>query len=342
MRIAICGDIHLCKNSSIIRQRGTNFSVRLENCIKSINWFEDIAEQNKCDLEVFLGDVFDSANLDDETITAINQISWNKIPKKAIVGNHESSSADLYYNSLNVLAGLANFTVYSAPVIESTNGLELCYLPYIIESDREPLVNYFGKKQATRIVFSHNDLCGIQLGPITSKTGFKLDEIEANSDLFINGHLHNGQKITNRIINLGVLTGKDFGENADLYPHNIIILDTDTLKCQFIENPFAFNFYKLEILNKSDLIKLNRLKNNSVLSIKCTADLLNDVKNILEAPNSNVYIYRTIIAQLKSETTELLDTADLVSDHLAKCIECCRAKLENTEILEQELAEICK
>jgi len=40
MRIGIVGDIHYCMNSSLIRLRGEKYSLRIENCIKSINWAE--------------------------------------------------------------------------------------------------------------------------------------------------------------------------------------------------------------------------------------------------------------------------------------------------------------
>lgn len=350
MKIAICGDIHFCKNYSIINQRGADFSKRLENCIKSINWFEGIAKQNNCDLEVFLGDVFDSASLDDETITAINYICWNDIPKAAVVGNHESSSADLIYNSLNVLTKLANFSIYAQPTVvyptinNKATDLQLCYLPYLLERDRKPLAECLTNNEtgAKRIIFSHNDINGIQLGPIISKTGFTIEEIETNCDLFINGHLHNGQKITDKIINLGILTGKDFGEDANKYAHNVLILDTDTLKYEYIENPYAFNFYKLEILKKADLEKFKKLKNNAVVSIKCVPEFANDVKKIIEEQKTSICAHRMIIAQADTKSVAVLDAADLTKDHLAKFIECCKEKLDNTDILDQELAEICK
>ena len=257
------------------------------------------------------------------------------------MGNHESSTADLAYSSLNILARAANFNIISTPTSNICSDIEFCYLPYIIESDRKLLSEYFEPAKTKRIIFSHNDIKGIQFGPITSKTGFTIEDIEANSDLFINGHLHNGQQVTPKIINLGVLTGKDLGENAAIFPHNILILDTDTLKYELVENPFAFNFYKLEILEKADLNKIKELKNNAVVSAKCAVNLLSELKDILDAA-SNVYTYRIIAVQTTTDSDITLDSADLFSDHLAKFIECCKEKLENTEILEQELAEICK
>ena len=93
----------------------------------------------------------------------------------------------------------------------SFDTFELCLLPYTVESDRRPIQSYFNQDTTKKqIILSHNDISGIQLGPVVSKTGFTVEEIESCCDIFINGHLHNGQAITSKLINLGNLTGKDF------------------------------------------------------------------------------------------------------------------------------------
>lgn len=45
------------------------------------------------------------------------------------------------------------------------------------------------------------------MGKYKSIDGFDIDDIENNCDKFINGHLHNGSKVTNKIFNIGNLTG---------------------------------------------------------------------------------------------------------------------------------------
>ena len=85
MKIAVCGDIHISKTSSIIRSRGEKFSTRIEGCINSINWFEKQASENGCDLVIYLGDVFDSPILDDEIITSLKDIEWNNLKHYFIV-----------------------------------------------------------------------------------------------------------------------------------------------------------------------------------------------------------------------------------------------------------------
>ena len=90
MKILVVGDIHVCKQSSIITGFGDRYTDRLENCIKSINWCERTAVEKNCDSIVYLGDFFDKPNLDEITLTAIKDIQWSDIQKYVIVGNHES------------------------------------------------------------------------------------------------------------------------------------------------------------------------------------------------------------------------------------------------------------
>ena len=116
------------------------------------------------------------------------------------------------------------------------------------------------------VVFSHNDIAGLQLGKYISKNGFTINDINSNCSLFINGHLHNATKYNN-IVNVGNLTGLNFSEDAFRYKHSVYILDTDTLTITEFENPFAFNFYKI-----TSLQQFSELKSNSVITIQCSLD----------------------------------------------------------------------
>ena len=90
MKIGIIGDIHFSEYSSILRGRGQYFSQRLENCVTSINWAEEMTSD--CDQVVYLGDFFDKPSLNAEEITALNSIQWNDRYHRFLVGNHETFS----------------------------------------------------------------------------------------------------------------------------------------------------------------------------------------------------------------------------------------------------------
>jgi DNA repair exonuclease SbcCD nuclease subunit len=226
----------------------------------------------------------------------------------------------------------------------SAEDCDICFLPYVTECDRKPLNEYFTERTFNphRIIFSHNDISGIQLGPVMTKTGFSIEEIEANCDLWINGHLHNGQALTPKVINLGNLTGKDFGEDASKHNHNVAVLDTETMSLTYIENPHAYNFYKIQIDTKNDLSQLENLKAQSAVSIKCEQSLIEEAKQKI-AICDNIIESRIILVKRYEETADAESSElDLTVDHLARFIECCKATIESSTLLDEELSEICK
>jgi DNA repair exonuclease SbcCD nuclease subunit len=333
----------MCPQASIINKWGTKYPKRLENCIETVNWLERKAEELGCDYIISLGDFFDKPDLTSETITACQDIQWSWLQHYHIVGNHDASSSSLLFNSVNCLSN-DNHRIIAEPEMLVAQDCDICFLPYVTEYDRKPLAEYFPARSVNmnphRIILSHNDISGIQLGPVMTKTGFSIEEIEANCDIWINGHLHNGQALTPKVINLGNTTGKDFGENAFIYSHNIAVLDTSTMSLEYIENPYAYNFYKVDINTEADLAILESLKPNAAVSVKCPQSLVETVKKKIEE-TSNIIESRVILVRQYeevSETTEL----NLTVDHLARFIECCKSTIENSTILEEELSEICK
>ena len=340
MKVLIFTDNHFCETSSILRQFGTKYTLRLENQILSLNWVEKTAEKNSCEAVICAGDFFDKSTLTDQELTALRDIKWSKLPHYFLVGNHESSTHELNINSTKAVASKTR-QVISEPTTIDYGEAEICFLPYILESDRKPIAEYFTKPLKKRVIISHNDLLNVQMGPAISKLGFDPKELEANADLIINGHLHNGQKITNKVINLGNLTGQNFSEDATRYSHNVMILDLDTLKYELIENPYAFNFYKIDINKEKDLDKLDYLKPNAVLSISCKDTLLDKCKTLLNN-KSEVITSRIIVTRDLASTGTDVDMSDFSVDYISKFITCAKSVCENSKILDEELTEICR
>ena len=261
----------------------------------------------------------------------------------SIVGNHDASTSSLIFNSVNSLLR-DRHQVITEPRVLPLDDCFICFLPYVVECDRQPLVEYFSKLQEKGkpiVILSHNDISGIQMGPVVSRTGFSIEEIEANCDLFINGHLHNGQSITNKVINLGNLTGKDFGEDASKYSHSVAVLDTKTLKVDFIENPYAYNFYKIQVDSENDLRLFENLKPQAVVSVKCDSSIVEKTKARLQDLKDKVIESRIILVKKFEEATES-EELDLTVDHLARFVDCCKANIEFSTLLEEELCEVCK
>jgi DNA repair exonuclease SbcCD nuclease subunit len=342
MKILLFADLHMCPRASIINKWGANYPSRLENCIASVNWVERTAEELNCDLIISLGDFFDKPDLSSETITACNEIKWSNIMHYSIVGNHDASTSSLIFNSVNSFLSDRHKVVVD-PQVLTTDNCDICFLPYIVECERKPLAEYFSNlnPDTPKVILSHNDLNGIQMGPVISKTGFTIEEIEACCNLFINGHLHNGQKISDKVINLGNLTGKDFGEDAFKYSHCAALLDTEKMTLTYIENPHAYNFYKIQIDSEKDLLLLEQLKSQAVVSIKCESTIVEKTKQRLQELQDKILDSRIILVKKYEEATDDVEL-DFSVDHLARFIECCEANIENTNLLKEELSEVCK
>lgn len=344
MKICIIGDVHWSKYSSNLRNRDKYFSTRLKGLIDSLNWVEETSKKYGCVEEVFLGDFFDKPDLESEEITALSEINWNNTTrlKHFIVGNHESGSSDLVFNSTQCLhkVGVVEDSPVIYPFDDKTSFL---FLPYITEDERKPFTDYIRDREPGKklIVFSHNDIKNVWMGKFLSPNGFGKNEVDDNCDLFINGHIHNGSWITDKILNLGNLSGQNFSEDAFKFNHHIAILDTDTLDMEFIENPYAFNFYKVEINTLNDLKKLN-FKDNAVVSLKCPENLkdecFSEIKN-----NSKIITSRIILDRTTSSVEVSQDKLETV-DHLGKFYSFVLKELEgeNVAVLTEELNAICK
>lgn len=344
MKILIYCDNHFSQYSSIVRGRGDVYSTRLKNQIESVNWAEQLAVDKSCDLIVHLGDFFDKPDLNAEELTALKDIKWANIKHKFIVGNHELGTQDLDFNSLNALAKIGD--VITKPTLDCGLGYSLIYLPYILEINRKPLKSYIDELWAGlfttqevkhTIILSHNDISGIRYGQFLSTAGFDIEEISDNCDLFINGHVHNQSQINKKILNLGNLTGQNFSEDAEKYSHCAAVLDIDTLNVELINNPFALNFYKFDILTLDDLVKLEKCKENAVLSIRAYRSLIPDIKEAIK--NYNIINYRIITIPELTENKEDIKQI-LKLDHIESFKTYIRENVDNSELLNDELSLI--
>lgn len=346
MKLLIFSDVHWSRASSIVRQQGMNYSLRLERLIESMNWVNAVAEANKCDCLVCAGDMMDKSYCNDEELTSLGEIKWANMPCLFLCGNHESSVSDLRYSSVSPLLGKYGdyeHKLIIKPCCVDAANTQIHFIPYITESDRLDIVNYITDVDKTKkqICISHNDIKGIQYGVAVSKYGFNIEEIESNFDLYLNGHLHNTTKLTKKIINVGSLTAHNFTNDSFDYKYGVWLVDTDTLETTFIENPYGFSFYKIEIKSQRDLDIFNRLKDNAVISIKCTNEMLPEVREALKVMK-NIIDYKLTLSAEELTTVSESSIEDLAMDHLGEFVKFCEANIVNTQILQEELQEICK
>lgn len=338
MKYLLYSDNHFCQYSSIIRSRGDKYSLRLENQIATLTWIKKIAFDHNVDAIFNLGDFFDKPDLNVEEITALSELDWSGpydiiLPHYFIVGNHEIGLNTNEYNSANIFNLIPNSKVFSEP---QWFNHEVFILPYILESNRGHISDYTGHNKP-KIILSHNDIKGVQMGQFISQTGFDISEIQDSCRIFINGHLHNSGEVAKGIINIGNITGQNFNEDADKYGHHALILDTEEDTIEEIENPYAFNFYKLDFTNNFDLTK--KLKPNAVVSVKVQSEYRVAVNEWLKS--NNVIASRVIIDLMNNESDhEEVDTLSV--DHIQRFKEFIIEKMGSSEIVLNELEEVTK
>jgi len=336
-RYLLYSDVHFCSNSSIVRRRGEKYSARLHNLIDSISWAEHLAESEKCDEVVCLGDMLDRSDMTAEEITALQDVYFSKLPHTFITGNHEANTSSLEYSTAQVFKSIGAKVVTDVEVRDITSGVDLYFIPYFINDTIKPFKEYMVDNGKKHIVLSHNDLAGIQYGKFLSSSGFDVNEVLDNCTLFINGHLHNSSVIKDRIFLVGNLTGLNFNENARKYMHYAFILtinDDDSVDLDPYVNPFAYNFYKLYINSESDIAQLDSLLNNSILSVSCNNSLVEQVKEKLNSME-NIVEYKIIATFNSGESVEEIDFK--VEDHLKQFIEYVQTKIDPSDILTEEL-----
>lgn len=344
MKILCVGDVHWSQNSSILRSRGEYYSTRLQNLIASVNWAEETAWNNGCTTIIYMGDFFDSTQLNSEEISALSCIKWAPIPRIFITGNHETNVSSLDYSTCDVFSLCPSATVINRPGwydVEDVPDLEFAFLPYILERDRKPLSEYFPQTTKRRIIFSHNDLKDVQYGAFLSTEGFTPAEIEANCSLCMNGHIHNCSYVTNKIINCGNLTGQNFTEDATKYGHYVELIDTKNLEVQFIPNPYALNFAKIDATGDKWASALPVKFNNAVLTIK--VDSPETARAAREACDFDpkVVTYRLIVESKLSDVVTEAPTLEAV-DHLKQFEQYVLSYIGDTNVIREELFNVMR
>ena len=351
MRYFIYADPHWSSYSSIVRSRGEKYSTRLENLIKTINWVELEAQKQNCNAIICLGDFFDKSELNSEEITALQEVEWANMRHYMLVGNHEMGRNNLELSSSHLFALIPHIAVLDCPYMyNEQNGTSIMFLPYVLENNRKPLKEYFDGMEhcENKIIFSHNDIAGIQMGSYLSTTGFSIEEIEQNCNLFINGHLHNGADIGNKIINIGNITGQNFSEDAYKYEHKALILDTDEKSLTPIINPYAMNFYKLDLTNYRPVIDDQNIQNTlsdlrypAVATIKINPDISFIVKDLLTTCGNIIECRLITDGVLGAESIENINN-EVNLDHIQKFQMYVMENIGKDELILNELERVSK
>lgn len=355
MRILLYTDNHYSEKSSVIDWQGKKFSARIENQIESLNWVGKLAIEKGCDSVICLGDFFDKPVLNDEEISGLREIKWNNLPHYFLIGNHESTVVDLRYSATKILENDDNRFIIHKPTYIKKDDFYLLFIPYYLPNELKSIEEYMkeaGIEEVDRnkiIILSHNDVYGTEfVSGVESTSGFKISDIENNCQLFLNGHIHAKQKICKNGYNIGNLTGKNYTENSFTSNHcaTLLTLEDGKAKIEFIENPYAFNFYTIHVNMEKDLIALSKIKDNANVRIYCPLKLRELVDKAIE--NNDKIISHRVCDIFDKSSRRANDEEEAVEEitqesYISKFKSFCIDNSPNVDdLFKEELEEILK
>lgn len=343
--MVLVGDVHIAEDRTRysvlkIKSKGKNaakYSPRLCHLIETIEWIDSVVEQGE--EVVQLGDIVSKATLTAEELSMIAEISPITRKWQGIRGNHGLSIGE---HDSDCAVQFSRF--YRKPTWETKeiDGLKynVVYLPYVLEKDRKPLKTYFEDlPKYPTLVLSHNDIKGMNYGGIVEKNGWTIEELESIGDFIINGHIHNFQWLTNKILIAGNVDGENLTESHIGTKHGVWRLDlkafaqgTTPRECiKFIKNPYAMKFGNVDVMSESDLISLKMgTDDRTVLAITTNEELADDVQSLID---THLAGGKKIVKASRKAKKVSSATKKMVENHIDKFKRCAIEEFGEIEII---------
>lgn len=325
--ILFFSDIHFGSAHRFSTITPNGFTIR-ENehlsCLESLKRVMNENEVSKC---IFGGDMFGPVgdNISGETQCAVvkfvselaAECKKRGIPLEILVGNHDiiNDATVFGINKLVPYKYFDNVVVYEQPVVDGN----YVYLPFSYDDDylNNFLENVSDKEN--KIVFSHVDISGIEIGGgIVTKKGVNLELLNKFKKVF-EGHYHSFKSIGDNIIVPGStqrLSFKDKGVSRE----NIVLYDesTDKIKRDSFECPDWLTFTDDNI---QDILKTD---DNNYVKIDLSVDMLytDEIKQKVEQmKNCDLHIdVSRIVVNRKVEENEQTseDEIDIIQQFVNK------------------------
>lgn len=275
--ILFFSDIHFGSAHRFSTITPNGFTIR-ENehlsCLESLKRVMNENEVSKC---IFGGDMFGPVgdNISGETQCAVvkfvselaAECKKRGIPLEILVGNHDiiNDATVFGINKLVPYKYFDNVVVYEQPVVDGN----YVYLPFSYDDDylNNFLENVSDKEN--KIVFSHVDICGIEIGGgIVTKKGVNLEILNKFKRVF-EGHYHSFTNIGEKIIVAGStqrLSFKDKGVSRN----NIVLYNeqTDEIKRESFTCPDWLTF------TDDNINEVLTVDNNNYVKIDLSMDIL--------------------------------------------------------------------
>ena len=222
-------------------------SVFLESSLRFFRNFL-IPELKKRNIDTIFhcGDLFDNrSSLDIKVINEVLKLFREDLKDfkvYIIVGNHDSVFKNtIEINSVEVLRGYSNVNVISEPSLIENVGL----VPWIVDKEN---FESFMKTNKPEITLGHFEIFGGKFSGAIDKNKEHIspDFFDETTKLVLSGHYHTRSEIKSAkcsIHYIGNCYHLDRGDEGE--PRGMCILDTETLKIDYVDDYAALKYVKL-------------------------------------------------------------------------------------------------
>lgn len=252
MRIALIADTHYgIRNDTVVFYD----YMKLSN-----DYFFSHLEKNGINQIVHLGDLYDRKKYINYVTSYrcrtdfLDRIENNKkLKMDVIAGNHDTYHKNTNeINSLNELVrGYKSITVHTGPT-EVNYDVPILLLPWICADNYDESISAINRTPAN-IALGHLELNGFETSKGVVHHGGMESGVLSKFGLVCSGHFHHKSTIGN-INYLGAAYEFSWADWND--PRGFTILDTDTMRLEFIQNPYRlFHMLAYDDVNNLDAIK---------------------------------------------------------------------------------------
>lgn len=337
MRYLCFSDIHFHGTHRFSHITDEGYTIRELEHLSCAQTLIDICNKEDIDRIVFCGDLYQAVgdNLSTQTQSAVcefvEKISKIK-PLDMLVGNHDLSGTTNFkaVHKLIPFKYFNNVTVYDSPVEKDG----IVYMPYCTSDEYATTVLENIKDKKNKVVFSHLELKGINLGNgIETTHGVPLDLL-SQFKMTIQGHYHGSSSYGPNIKVIGStqrLSFKDPGRSRN----NIIIYDTETNKVE----RRSFNCPDWLTFTDDNIDDILTTNLNNYVKVEVSSDILltDDIKARLDLfKGKDIHIDLTRLSFDKHSSADInQDTAEDEVSIIKQFIE----KTDNSEQQKRQLLD---
>ena len=326
MKILCFSDIHFHHTHRFSHITSEGYTVRELEHLSCAQDIINICETENIDRIMFCGDLFGPVgdNVSTQTMSAVCEFVdlLSKVkPLDMLVGNHDLSGTTNFkaVHKLIPFEYFNNVTVYDTPVEEGN----IVYMPYCTSDEYATSVLENIQNKSEKIIFSHLELRGINLGNgIETTHGVALDLL-SQFKMTIQGHYHGSNSYGPNIKVIGStqrLSFKDPGKSRD----NIIIYDTETNKI----TRRSFSCPDWLTFTDDNIDQLLSVDTNNYVKVEVTSDMLltDDIRARLD-----LFKGKDIHIDLTRLSFDRKSTADIQQDEAEDEISVIKQFIDKTE-----------